>query len=228
MGVTTTSSDTVASKDPHSRPRMRGWLHTYAVAVAVACGVVLCTIAAQRPGWLTFGACLVYSVTICGLFGISALYHRHVWASRGYAVMKRLDHAMIFLFIAGTYTPFSLLLMPRGTATVVLAVVWGGALVGVALKMAWPRAPRWLSVSLYIALGWVAIFVLPDILHTGGAAPLLLLLAGGIVYSLGALCYALKRPNPWPRTFGHHEFFHAATLIAAACHHVAVYFAVFA
>jgi hemolysin III len=217
-----------AAKDPHARPRMRGWLHAYAVGVAAVCGVVLCSVAATRTGWTPFAACLVYSVTICGLFGTSALYHRHVWGPRGYAVMKRLDHSMIFLFIAGTYTPFSLLLMPRHTALIVLAVVWGGALAGVALKMAWPRAPRWLSVPLYIALGWVAAFVLPDILHIGGPAALVLLLAGGVVYSLGALCYALKRPNPWPRTFGHHEFFHAATLVAATCHHIGVYLAVLA
>ncbi|MEV0843388.1 hemolysin III family protein [Actinocatenispora sera] len=226
--MTATSLGEHAAKDPYARPRMRGWLHAYAVGVAAVCGVILCSVAASRPGWLAFASCLVYSVTICGLFGISALYHRHVWGPRGYAVMKRLDHSMIFLFIAGTYTPFSLLLMPRRTGLIVLSVVWGGALLGVALKMAWPRAPRWLSVPLYIALGWVAAFVFPDIVHGGGWAPFALLLAGGVVYSLGALCYALKRPNPWPRTFGHHEFFHAATLIAAACHHIAVYFAVLA
>ncbi|GIL29741.1 PAQR family membrane homeostasis protein TrhA [Actinocatenispora comari] len=226
--MTATTLGAPAGKDPYARPRMRGRLHAYAVGVAAVCGVVLCSVAASRPGWLAFASCLVYSVTTCGLFGISALYHRHVWGPRGYAVMKRLDHSMIFLFIAGTYTPFSLLLMPRRTALIVLSVVWGGALLGVALKMAWPRAPRWLSVPLYIALGWVAAFVFPDIVHGGGWAPFALLLAGGVVYSLGALCYALKRPNPWPRTFGHHEFFHAATLIAAACHHVAVYFAVLA
>ena len=222
-----TIATVAAGKDPYARPRMRGWLHTYAVAVAAVCGIVLCSIAASRSG-AAFAACLVYSITICGLFGTSALYHRHVWGLRGYAVMKRLDHSMIFLFIAGTYTPFSLLLMPRPTAIVVLSVVWGGALLGVALKMAWPRAPRWLSVPLYIALGWVAAFVLPDILHRGGVTPLVLMLAGGVFYSVGALCYAIKRPNPWPRTFGHHEIFHAATLVAAICHQVAIYFALFA
>lgn len=226
--MTATTTGAPSHKDPYARPRMRGWLHAYAAGAAVVCGVVLTAVAASRPGWLAFGACLVYSVTICLLFGTSALYHRHVWGPRGYVLMKRLDHSMIFLFIAGTYTPFSLLLLPRHTAMIVLGTVWGGAVLGVALKMAWPRAPRWLSVPLYIALGWVAVFVLPDLLHHGGSAPLVLLLTGGIMYSLGAVCYAIKRPNPWPRTFGHHEFFHAATLIAAACHHIAVYFAVFA
>lgn len=217
-----------AVKDPHSRPRLRGMIHQYAAGVAAVCGVVLCAVAASRSGALAFVACLIYSITICGLFGISALYHRRVWGPRGYAVMKRLDHSMIFLFIAGTYTPFSLLLLHRHTATWVLSVVWGGAIVGVALKMAWPRAPRWLSVPLYILLGWTAAFVFPDLWRGGGTAPLVLLLAGGVLYSAGAVCYALKRPNPWPRTFGHHEFFHAATVVAALCHYIGVYFAVFA
>src|SRR5262245_58320637 len=120
-----------AVKDPHARPRLRGMIHQYAVGVAAICGIVLCAVAANRSGWLAFGACLIYSITICGLFGISALYHRRVWGPRGYAVMKRLDHSMIFLFIAGTYTPFSLLLLDRPTATWVLSVVWGGAILGV-------------------------------------------------------------------------------------------------
>lgn len=217
-----------AVKDPHARPRLRGMIHQYAVGVAAVGGIVLCAVAAGRSGWLAFGACVIYSITICGLFGISALYHRRVWGPRGYAVMKRLDHSMIFLFIAGTYTPFSLLLLDRPTATWVLSVVWGGAIVGVVLKMAWPRAPRWLSVPLYILLGWTAAFVFPDLWRGGGTAPLVLLLAGGVLYSAGAVCYALKRPNPWPRTFGHHEIFHAATVVAALCHYIGVYFAVFA
>jgi hemolysin III len=142
--------------------------------------------------------------------------------------MKRLDHSMIFLFIAGTYTPFCLLLLPEQTARLLLTVVWGGALAGVALQTAWPRAPRWLAVPLYVALGWTAIAVMPDILHRGGVATVVLLIAGGVIYSLGAICYAIKWPNPWPRTFAHHEIFHAATVIAAICHNVAVYFALLA
>src|SRR5262249_15302036 len=111
---------------------------------------------------------------------------------------------------------------------VVLTVVWVGALAGVAMKMISPNAPRWLSAPLYIALGWVAVAVLPQLLHRGGPAAFVLLIAGGVAYSIGAICYALRRPNPWPTTFGHHEFFHAATLVAALCHHIAVYFALFA
>jgi hemolysin III len=141
--------------------------------------------------------------------------------------MKRLDHSMIFVFIAGTYTPIAALTLPTNTATVVLITVWVGALLGVALQIGWSSAPRWLSAPCYIALGWVAVFVLPDLLHNAGVAAFVLLLAGGAVYTLGAVVYALKRPDPWPGTFGFHEVFHLCTLVAAACHYVAVWFAVF-
>jgi len=209
------------------KPRMRGWLHTYAFFVALVCGIVLCALAATRPGIAPLISCAVYALTVCGLFGVSALYHRRVWTPRGYQIMRRLDHSMIFVFIAGTYTPFSVLLLPPGKATLILAVVWGGALAGVAMKLIWPHAPRWVSAPLYLALGWVAVAVLPDILGQGGVTALVLLLVGGLAYSVGAVFYALRRPNPWPTVFGHHEFFHASTLVAALCHHIALYFALF-
>ncbi|MFE9651683.1 hemolysin III family protein [Micromonospora sp. NPDC006431] len=210
------------------KPRMRGWLHTYAFFVALVCGIVLCSIAAARPGWAPLVSCLIYSLTVCGLFGTSALYHRRVWSERGYQIMRRLDHSMIFVFIAGTYTPFCALLLDRRPAEIMLALVWGGALFGVALKMIWPHAPRWVSAPLYLALGWVAVAMLPQILHAGGITALVLLIVGGAIYSVGAVFYALRRPNPWPTVFGHHEFFHACTLAAAICHHIAIYFALFA
>ncbi|MEH0938454.1 PAQR family membrane homeostasis protein TrhA [Micromonospora psammae] len=210
------------------KPRMRGWLHTYAFFVALVCGIVLCAIAATRPGWAPLVSCLIYSVTVCGLFGTSALYHRRVWSERGYQIMRRMDHSMIFVFIAGTYTPFCLLLLDRRMATIMLSLVWGGALAGVALKLIWPHAPRWVSAPLYLALGWVSVVMLPQILHRGGVTALALLAAGGAIYSAGAVFYALRRPNPWPTVFGHHEFFHACTLVAALCHHIAIYFALFA
>ncbi|MEU8213374.1 hemolysin III family protein [Micromonospora sp. NPDC049044] len=210
------------------KPRMRGWLHTYAFFVAVVCGIVLYSIAATRPGWAPLVSCLIYSVTVCGLFGTSALYHRRVWSERGYQVMRRMDHSMIFVFIAGTYTPLCTMLLAPRPATVMLALVWGGALAGVAVTMVWPHAPRWVSAPLYLALGWVAVAMLPEILHGGGVAALVLLIAGGAIYSAGAVCYALRRPNPWPTVFGHHEFFHACTLLAALCHHIAIYLALFA
>jgi len=210
------------------KPRMRGWLHAYAFFVAAVCGIVLCSLAATRPGIAPIISCAIYSLTVCGLFGVSALYHRRVWSPRGYQVMRRLDHSMIFIFIAGTYTPFCVLLLSPGMATLLLAVVWGGALLGVGVKLVWPHAPRWVSAPLYIALGWVAVVVLPDILHRGGVTALVLLLVGGAAYSVGAVFYALRRPNPWPTVFGHHEFFHACTLVAAICHHIAIYFALYA
>jgi hemolysin III len=210
------------------KPRMRGWLHAYAAGVAVLCGIVLCSVAATRPGWAPFVSCLIYSITVVLLFGTSALYHRRVWSPRGYQIMKRLDHCMIFIFIAGTYTPFSVLLLPHRTGQLILTVVWTGAVAGVALKLIKPNARRWLSAPLYIALGWVAIAVLPEISHVGGTPPLVLMLAGGAAYTVGAIFYALRRPNPWPTVFGHHEFFHACTLVAALCHHIAIYFALFA
>jgi len=207
---------------------MRGWLHLYAFVVAIICGIVLCSLAADRPGWTPLLACGIYSVTVCGLFGISALYHRKLWGPRGYKIMKRLDHAMIFIFIAGTYTPFSMLLLPEGRASVLLTAIWTGAIAGAAMKLIWPHAPRWLGVPLYIGLGWAAVFVLPDLLRHGGITALVLLIVGGVAYSVGAVFYAFKWPNPWPTTFGHHEFFHACTLLAAVCHYIAVYFALFA
>lgn len=207
---------------------MRGWLHAYAFFVAIVCGIVLCSIAAARSGWSPLVSTLIYSLTVCGLFGTSGLYHRRVWSERGFQVMRRMDHSMIFIFIAGTYTPLCVLLLEPRPATIMLTLVWGGALGGVALKLSWPHAPRWVSAPLYLALGWVAVAMLPDILHAGGVTALVLLIVGGAIYSIGAVSYALRRPNPWPTVFGHHEFFHACTLVAATCHHIAIYFALFA
>jgi hemolysin III len=161
------------------------------------------------------------------LFGTSALYHRLNWTERSRALMKRLDHSMIFVFIAGTYTPIAVLTLPRTSAVAVLAVVWTGALFGASLQTVWPAAPRWLSVPTYVALGWVAAFVFPGLLHGGGVAAFVLIALGGVVYTLGALVYGLKRPNPVPGVFGFHEVFHLCTLVAALCHYVAIWIAVF-
>jgi hemolysin III len=210
------------------KPRMRGWLHAYAFFVAVVCGIVLVSIAATRPGTAPLVSTLIYSITTCGLFGVSALYHRRWWSERGYQTMRRLDHAMIFIFIAGTYTPFCVLLLDQTKATLLLALVWGGAIGGAIMSMIWPHAPRWVSAPLYLALGWVAVAILPDLLHQGGVTTLVLLAAGGLAYSVVAIFYALRKPNPWPTVFGHHEFFHACTLVAAICHQVAIYYALFA
>jgi len=210
------------------KPRLRGRLHQYAFFVALAAGIVLCSIAATRPGVAPFLSCLVYSITVCGLFGISALYHRRTWSERGYQIIKRMDHSMIFIFIAGTYTPFCILLLSPTKAVVFLSLIWAGAVGGIALKTIWPHVPRWVGAPLYLALGWGAVAILPDVLHRGGVAAVVLLATGGVIYSVGAVFYALRRPNPWPTVFGHHEFFHACTLVAALCHHIAIYFALYA
>ena len=141
--------------------------------------------------------------------------------------MRRLDHSMIFVLIAGTYTPFARLDMPGSTGHVVLAIVWGGALAGIALTLFWPDAPRWLGVALYLLLGWVAVSYAGTILHNAGVAAAVLLAVGGALYSIGAVFYALRWPDPWPASFGYHEIFHGLTAVAALCHFVAVWFAVF-
>ena len=203
------------------KPRLRGWLHAYAFFIALVCGTVLTSI-------FPLPSVAIYSLTVCGLFGVSALYHRRVWSPRGYQIMRRLDHAMIFIFIAGTYTPFCAVLLPPVKGLVLLAVVWSGAIAGAVMSLIWPHAPRWVSAPLYLALGWVAVAVLPDILRNGGVAALVLLVVGGAAYSIGAIFYALRRPDPWPTVFGHHEFFHACTIAAAICHQIAIYFALVA
>jgi hemolysin III len=213
---------------PHTRPRLRGVIHYWSFLISVALGATLISVAAATVSGKAALATSVYGATVLGMFGVSALYHRRWWASlRVRAWMKRLDHSMIFLFIAGTYTPFTLLSMPPSSGYPVLAVVWTGAVAGVALKLLWPHAPRWLGTPIYIALGWVAVFVLPDLLHHAGAAALVLLLVGGALYTLGAVFYATRWPDPWPHVFGHHEFFHAATVLAAITHYIAIWLAMY-
>ena len=213
---------------PGLRPRLRGWLHLWSFVASVATGATLIALAASTVSARAALATSVYGLTVLGLFGVSALYHRVTWKSdRVRTWMKRLDHSMIFVFIAGTYTPFALLAMNPDTGRVVLTVVWIGAILGVTLKLAWPHAPRWLGVPIYIALGWVAVFVLPELLHHAGVAALVLLLVGGALYTVGAVFYATRWPNPWPQVFGYHEFFHAATVVAAICHYIAIWLAMY-
>lgn len=207
------------------RPRLRGWLHAGAFPVSLVTGCVVVALAV--PGRPRFGAG-VYAVTVTLLFGTSALYHRVRWSPAALPVMAWVDHSMIFIFIAGTYTPFALLVLPPRAARVILAVVWGGAAAGILLRVLWLHAPRLLTVPLYIGLGWVAVFVFPDLLRYGGVAAFVLLVVGGVLYSAGAIVYTARRPNPAPHTFGYHEVFHLFVLAAALCHYIAVFFALYA
>jgi hemolysin III len=201
------------------KPRLRGWLHLGAFPVSAVCGVVLVLLAEDGRARVAAG---VYALTAAMLFGVSALYHRGNWSDRSLGLLKRLDHSNIFLIIAGTYTPFAaLLLQDRGGATL-LWLVWAGALAGVAFRVLWVGAPRWLYTPVYLALGWVALFYLPALLHTGGPALLTLVAVGGALYTAGGVVYAVRRPNPSPRWFGFHEVFHSCTLVAYVVHYVAV------
>src|SRR3954466_9996794 len=211
---------------PDTRPRLRGWLHLFAFFGAIVAGAVLIPLAPALRARAGFSV-TVYCLTICGLFGISALYHRRRWSPRGWKIMKRLDHSMIFLFIAGTYTPFALLAVDQPTGYWVLAGGWAAALGGGVLKLSWPTAPRWVGVPLYIGLGWVAVFVLTDILHFAGIAAMVLLAVGALLYTIVGITYGIKKTNPRPGTFGYHEVFHAMTIVAAICHNIAVYFAMY-
>ncbi|AQA13692.1 DNA-binding protein [Streptomyces malaysiensis subsp. malaysiensis] len=201
------------------KPMLRGWLHAGMFPAALISGVVLTALADSPRGRL---ACAIYTLTACALFGTSALYHRGNWGPRTAAVLRRLDHANIFLIIAGTYTPFTLLLLPHGKKQLLLWMVWAGALAGIAFRVFWVGAPRWLYTPCYIALGWAAIFFLPDFLRTGGIAVMTLIVVGGLLYSVGAVIYGTKRPNPSPRWFGFHEVFHSFTLAAFVVHYVGI------
>ena len=210
------------------KPRLRGWLHAYAAVVSIVSGATLIAVSAALRGGLAGLTTSVYCATVTLLFGTSALYHRVNWSAPARVLMKRLDHSMIFVFIAGTYTPIAVLALPTGPMIGVLVAVWSGAAVGVGIQLFWSGAPRWLSAPCYIALGWVAVFVMPDLLHNTGVAAFVLIVVGGAIYTVGAVVYATKRPNPYPGTFGFHEVFHACTLVAAICQYVAVWFAVVA
>src|SRR5215207_3203410 len=193
------------------KPKLRGWLHAGTFPLAVAAGITLVVFAPTPTAKVTSA---VFTLTAALLFGVSALYHRGRWSPRSHAVLRRLDHANIFL-------------LDRRDAQILLTLVWLGALAGVAFRVLWVGAPRWLYVPVYIALGWAAAFWLPTFASRGGAAVLTLIVAGGVLYSVGAVIYAIKRPNPSPRWFGFHEVFHACTLAGFVAHHIGVWLAVF-
>jgi hemolysin III len=216
--MTTTASEKTSL--PESiKPRLRGWLHAGALPVTLVAGFVLVALGPTLQARL---AAVIYAITSGLLFGISATYHRGTLSPRLEEVLRRLDHANIYLIIAGTYTPFALLALDGSTRVVVLSVVWAGAIAGVLFRVLWIHAPRWLSTALYIALGWTAVFVLPQLVEGAGAAAVALVFVGGVLYTAGGVVYGLRRPDPSPRWFGFHEVFHAFTLAAYLVQYIAV------
>jgi hemolysin III len=207
-----------AGTDP-VKPRLRGVLHQYAFFVAVVLGAALIVAA---PGGKERVAATIYALSVAGLLGTSALYHRRNWTVRARLWMRRLDHSMIFVLIAGTYTPFALLVLHGGLAKAILIVVWAGALGGIVLNLVWVHAPKAVTAAVYIAMGWVAIAAMPQMADSIGWLGLGLIAFGGVLYTAGAVIYALQRPNPVPGVFGYHEVFHALVVAAAAAHFAAV------
>ena len=216
--VGATGPDAHASALVPAKPHLRGWLHAGMAPVAVVCGIVLVALSPPEYRW----AAALYSLTAIMLFGTSAVYHRFTWSPRNTLLLKRFDHSNIFLIIAGSYTPFAVVLLPPDQARTLLLLVWSGALAGVLFRVFWVGAPRWLYTPIYLALGWVAVFYLPAFWEAGGPAVVILLAAGGLFYSAGGVVYALKRPNPSPTWFGFHEIFHALTLAGFIAQYVAV------
>jgi hemolysin III len=205
------------------KPRLRGVLHEYAFFVSLACGAGLVLAASDGRARL---AALIYAGAVSALLGTSALYHRVTWRPQARRWMRRLDHSMIFVLIAGTYTPVALLALKGALASTVLIVLWAGALGGMIFKLLWIDAPKWLFAIVYVVLGLVTAAVageLPAAIGWLGAAGLVL---GGLIYAVGAVVYASGKPNPWPKVFGYHEVFHSLVIVAAAMHYAVIAFAV--
>ncbi len=196
------------------RPSWRGWIHAGTFPVAIAAGIVLIVLA---DGAAAKWSSAVFMATSLLLFGNSALYHRFDWKPRTKAILKRIDHANILLLIAGTYTPLAVLALPTEQTVLLLSLVWGGAIAGILFRIFWINAPRWLYVALYLVLGWAAVMYMVP-LFEANAAMMILVIVGGLLYTGGAIVYALKKPNPWPGHFGFHEIFHVCTVLAFLCH----------
>jgi hemolysin III len=206
------------------KPRLRGVLHQAAFAISLVTGTVIVTLADSARERV---AAAIYAGSVVLLFGTSAAYHRVRWSPRSHALMARLDHSMIFVLIAGTYTPFTLLLLGGWVRWTMFSIIWGVAALGITLRNVLRQPPRWVFVTIYLAMGWAAVVVMPQILDAGGVAVLVLMACGGLFYTLGAVVYARKRPDPSPRWFGFHEVFHACTLAAFAVHYIAVSLALY-
>ena len=205
--------------DGGERPRLRGVLHQYAFFVSIGLGILL--VAGASAGEERVAAA-IFASAVATMFGISALYHRVTWRPAARRWMRRLDHAAIYLLIAGTYTPFGLLALTGAWRWTVLPAAWGGALAAIVLKVAWIDSPKWLTAAIAIVLGWMGVVALPQLWEHSGAAGVALLAGGGVLYTAGALIYARRRPDPVPAVFGYHELFHALVTAAAACQYAAV------
>jgi hemolysin III len=204
------------------KPRLRGVSHEWAFFVSLPLGVWLVL---RAPDGRATLATAIYAVSVALLFGASALYHRITWASEAARRwMRRIDHSMIFVLIAGTYTPFALLALDGALATVILVAVWVGAGAGIVMSLVWPDAPKWLLAVVYVALGWVAVAAFPAMLDELGITAMAMVGVGGALYTAGAVIYALRRPNPVPAVFGYHEIFHALVIAAAALQYAVVAF----
>ena len=202
------------------KPRLRGWLHAGMAPLALAAGVVLISLAATPAGVVGGAIFLTASVL---LFGTSGVYHRGTWGNRGLAILRRMDHANIYVFIAAIYTPVALILLDGASRVTLLVLVWCAALGGLLFRLLWLSAPRWLYTVLYVVMGWAALGWLGAFHRTAGPAVLILILAGGICYTLGAIVYARRRPDPSPTWFGYHEIFHVGTIAGFVCHSVAIF-----
>ncbi|RHW27595.1 hemolysin III family protein [Nocardioides immobilis] len=208
------------------KPKLRGWLHLGSTPLIVAAGIVLICLS---PTATTRIGSALYATTAILLFGTSAIYHRGTWSPKMWLILNRLDHSNIFLLIAGSYTPFSLILLDGMNRVLILSVVWTAAVLGIAFKVFWPSAPRWLSAPIYIAMGWAAVFFIPAFFDGAvalglgiGIATFVLIAVGGALYTVGGLVYGFQWPDPSPRVFGFHEVFHSFTIVAFAAHYVGV------
>jgi hemolysin III len=206
------------------KPKLRGWLHAATAPLALISFLVMLVLAdslAARAG------AAVFMLSALLLFGVSAVYHTVPWRERAKQTLRRLDHSNIFVMIAGSYTPFSLLLLEKSQTITLLSLVWGGAILGVLFKVFWLSAPRWVYVPLDLALGWAALIYLPDFMAASSTSTFVMLSLGGLFYTVGALVYAFQWPDPNPRWFGYHEVFHALTIAAFIVHYIGVSFLVY-
>ncbi|MCX6399773.1 MAG: hemolysin III family protein [Propionibacteriales bacterium] len=222
----------MADKMAELKPKLRGWLHAGTVPFVIAAGIVLIVLS---PTSETKAGSAVFIGSALLLFGVSAIYHRGTWQPAIWALLRRFDHANIFVLIAGTYTAFAMLLLDGTSRLVLLLVIWLAALAGVLFRVFWTGAPRWLYTPIYIGMGWAAVFFIPDFIDGSeklgtavAVATLVLVASGGILYTLGAVIYGLKKPNPKPEWFGFHEVFHTFTILAFVCHYIAVSLATYA